>query len=188
MRRILFLARAEVLHVVRDRATLAQVLVRAGRPAARAVECGHVRDPRHADLRRRLRSDRATSRGLINRFAASGHFRIVGRSASLDLRERRACCAASVTLVVVDPARLRGVAGPDRRRAGAARRSTRRRARPRASCSRTPREILDDVFARAERDAAADHGERAVTARCRPPARGGAPASRSACAAGTTRR
>ena len=63
MRRILFLARAEVLHIVRDRATLAQVLVLPVLQLLDPVERRDLRDPQHADLRRRLRSGRAPHGG-----------------------------------------------------------------------------------------------------------------------------
>jgi ABC-2 type transport system permease protein len=76
VRRILFLAYAEVLHVVRDRATLAQVLVV---PVVQllllsnAATLAIVDTPTYvADLDRTV-----TSRALVRRFAASGHFRVV---------------------------------------------------------------------------------------------------------------
>jgi len=84
MRRILFLARAEVLHVVRDRATLGQVLVV---PIVQLLVLANaatfqIRDtPTYVvDLDRSR-----VSRGLVNRFAASGFFRVIGESASADL-------------------------------------------------------------------------------------------------------
>ena len=137
MRRILFLARAEVLHVVRDRATLAQVLVV---PIVQLLCCRTPRRSRSRDTPIYVVDlDRTSaSRGLVTRFAASGHFEVVGQSASLDsanealLRRRRDDGAD-------DPARLRAVARADRRRAGRARRSTPRRDRRPASCSRTRR-------------------------------------------------
>ena len=84
MRRILFLARAEVLHVVRDRATLAQVLIL---PVLQLLVLSNVatfqirNTPTYVvDL------DRSpVSRGLTTRFAASEHFRVIGGSVSLDL-------------------------------------------------------------------------------------------------------
>src|SRR5215510_1700212 len=84
MRRILFLARAEVLHVVRDRATLVQVLVL---PILQLLVLSNAatfqirNTPTYVvDL------DRSTmSRGLLTRFAASGHFLVIDESASLDL-------------------------------------------------------------------------------------------------------
>jgi ABC-2 type transport system permease protein len=83
VRRILFLARAEVLHVVRDRATLAQVLVV---PIVQLLVLSNaatfqIRDTAMyvVDLDRTV-----ASRGLVNRFAASGRFQVEGASASLD--------------------------------------------------------------------------------------------------------
>lgn len=83
MRRILFLAWAEVLHVVRDKATVAQVLAvpiiqllilsNAATFAIRDIPAFVV------DLDRS-----SASRGLINRFAASGYFDIDHVSTSMD--------------------------------------------------------------------------------------------------------
>ena len=72
MRRILFLAQAEVLHIVRDRVLLAQIAGRADRPAADPVERRDVRDSQHADPRSSISIARAASRGLVNHLAASG--------------------------------------------------------------------------------------------------------------------
>ncbi len=101
MRRILFLARAEVLHVVRDRATLAQVLIV---PILQLLVLSNAatfeirNTPTYVvDL------DRTTaSRGLVNRFAASGHFEISGASASIDLAND-ALLRGDVTMVVTIP-------------------------------------------------------------------------------------
>ena len=101
MRRILFLARAEVLHVVRDRATLAQVLVV---PIVQLLVLSNaatfqIRDtPTYVvDL------DRSTaSRRLIERFEASGHFRVAGRSASSDLADE-ALLGGDATLALTIP-------------------------------------------------------------------------------------
>jgi ABC-2 type transport system permease protein len=98
MRRIRFLAWAEVLHVIRDRATLAQVLVL---PLAQLLILSNaatfeIRDvPTYVvDL------DRSTaSRGLVDRFAASGNFDIVGDSTSLD-QANDELLRGRVTLVV----------------------------------------------------------------------------------------
>jgi ABC-2 type transport system permease protein len=101
MRRILFLARAEVLHVVRDRVTLAQVLVL---PVLQLLVLSnavtfHIRDtPAYV-----VDFDRtAVSRGLVTRFAASGHFRIAGQSASLDLGNE-ALLRGDVTVMLTIP-------------------------------------------------------------------------------------
>lgn len=101
MRRILFLARAEVLHVVRDKATLAQVLVV---PVVQLMVLANaatfsIRDtPTYVvDLDRT-----SASRGLVNRFAASGHFLIAGTSASLDLAND-SLVRGDVTMAMVIP-------------------------------------------------------------------------------------
>ena len=101
MRRIAFLARAEVLHIVRDRATLAQVLVV---PIVQLFVLSNaatfeIRDtPTYiVDLDRT-----ASSRELTEHFGASGHFRITGQSASLDLANE-ALLRGDVTLVLTIP-------------------------------------------------------------------------------------
>jgi len=101
VRRILFLARAEVLHVVRDRATLAQALIV---PVLQLLVLSNaatfqVRDtPTYV-----VDFDRSTaSRGLINRFAASGRFEVVGDSASPD-RGDEALLRGDVTMVLTIP-------------------------------------------------------------------------------------
>jgi ABC-2 type transport system permease protein len=101
VRRILFLARAEALHVVRDRATLAQVLIV---PIVQLLILSNaatflIRDtPTYVvDL------DRTTaSRGLVSRFAASGHFKVDAASASFD-RANDALLRGDVTMVVTIP-------------------------------------------------------------------------------------
>jgi ABC-2 type transport system permease protein len=101
MGRILALARAEVLHVVRDHATMAQVFMV---PIIQLLILSNaatfaIRDtPAYVvDLDRT-----STSRGLVNRFAASGHFRIVGQSPSTDLADR-ALLDGGVTMVLTIP-------------------------------------------------------------------------------------
>src|SRR3954465_8012568 len=101
MRRILFLARAEVLHVVRDRATLAQVLVkRVLQPliCANAATFQVTNTPTYiVDL------DRSSlSRGLIARFRASGHFRIDAQSESAALAND-ALLRGDATMVLTIP-------------------------------------------------------------------------------------
>jgi ABC-type multidrug transport system permease subunit len=101
VRRILFLARAEALHVVRDRATLAQVLIV---PVVQLLVLSNAatflirNTPTYVvDL------DRTTaSRALVTRFAASGHFRVDGASASLDLAND-ALLGGDVTMVLTIP-------------------------------------------------------------------------------------
>ena len=101
MRRILFLARAEVLHIVRDRTTMAQILVV---PIVQLLVLVHaatfvIRDTPTSVVD----YDRTSaSRGLVNRLAASGHFRIVERAASLT-EANDALLEGTVTLVVTIP-------------------------------------------------------------------------------------
>ena len=101
MRRILFLARAEVLHIVRDRTTLAQVLVVPIVQLLVLVNAATfvIRDtPTYV-----VDYDRTSaSRGLVNRLAASGHFRILERSASL-AKANDALLEGAATLVVTIP-------------------------------------------------------------------------------------
>jgi ABC-2 type transport system permease protein len=101
MRRVFFLAQAELLHVVRDRATLAQVLVV---PMVQILILAsaatfEIRDTRMwvVDLDRT-----AVSRGLVNRFAASGHFDITGTTPSLD-DANESLLRGGTTLVLVIP-------------------------------------------------------------------------------------
>jgi ABC-2 type transport system permease protein len=81
MRRIWFLAQAEILHVVRDRATLAQVLV------VPIVQMLVLANAATFEIRNTptwiVDLDRTTtSRGLVNRIAASGHFDIISTQPS----------------------------------------------------------------------------------------------------------
>ena len=101
MRRILFLAHAEVLHVIRDRATLAQVLVV---PIIQLLILSNaatfaIRDtPTYVvDLDRT-----SVSRGLVERLTASGHFRVLGASASPDLADE-ALLGGRGTMVMTIP-------------------------------------------------------------------------------------
>ena len=101
MRRILFLAHAEMLHVVRDRATLAQVLVV---PIVQLLILSNAatfqirNTPTYVvDLDRT-----SASRGLVTRFAASGHFRVVDQSASAELANE-ALLRGDVTMVLTIP-------------------------------------------------------------------------------------
>ena len=101
MRRILFLAQAEILHVVRDRATLAQALLV---PIVQMLVLGNAAtfEIRNTptwivDLDRT-----AVSRGLVNRIAASGHFDIIGTTGSPE-RADDSLLAGKTTLVLVIP-------------------------------------------------------------------------------------
>jgi ABC-type multidrug transport system permease subunit len=101
MRRVRFLAWAEVLHVVRDRATLAQVLIL---PIAQLLILSNAATFQIRDIPTYVVDfDRSTaSRGLIDRFVASGNFQITGQSESLD-RANEELLRGRVTLVVTVP-------------------------------------------------------------------------------------
>ncbi len=101
MRRILFLARAEVLHVVRDRATLAQVLIV---PVLQLLVLSNAatflvtNTPTYV-----VDFDRTSvSRGLVTRFRASGHFLVEEQSASPDLANE-ALLRGDATMVLTIP-------------------------------------------------------------------------------------
>jgi ABC-2 type transport system permease protein len=104
VRQILVLAWAEVLHVVRDRATLAQViavpvvqlivLANAATFTIRQTPA-YVVDQDHS----------VASRGLVDRLAASGRFRITGGSGSAELAND-AMLAGATTLVATIPDRF----------------------------------------------------------------------------------
>src|SRR5207344_971650 len=101
MRRILFLARAEVLHVVRDRATLAQVLVM---PILQLLILSNAATFQVTDTPTYVVDfDRSSlSRGLVTRFRASGHFRVEEQSESPELANQ-ALLRGDVTMVVTIP-------------------------------------------------------------------------------------
>src|SRR3954463_16168063 len=101
MRRILFLGRAEGLHVVRDRAPLAQVLVM---PVAQLLVLANAatfqvtNTPTYVvDLDRT-----SLSRGLVTRFRASGHFRVDAQSVSAELANG-ALLRGDATMVLTIP-------------------------------------------------------------------------------------
>jgi len=104
MREILALAWAEVLHVARDRATLAQVIVvpvvqllilsNAATFTIRETPA-YVVDLDHTE----------TSRGLVTRLTASGRFKIAGASNSTDAANE-ALLRDEATMVIVIPADL----------------------------------------------------------------------------------
>lgn len=101
IRHTLVLARAEVLHVVRDRATLVQIIVMPliqllilSNVATFAIKQSpvYVVDADHT----------STSRGVVRRLGASGLFNIVGQSASPDSADD-AMLAGRVTLIMTIP-------------------------------------------------------------------------------------
>jgi ABC-2 type transport system permease protein len=98
VRRILSLAHAEVLHVVRDKATLAQILV------VPIVQLLILSNAATFEIRNTptyvVDADRtAASRGLVTRFAASGHFHVVEESASSALANE-AMLRGDVTMIL----------------------------------------------------------------------------------------
>ena len=134
LRRALVLARAEVLHVVRDRATLVQIVVL---PLIQLLILSNVTTfaiRQLAGVRRRLRP-KSVSRGLVSRSSASGLFDIVGQSA-LRMPADDAMLRGRATFVVTIP---RDFEDRSARGNGADHLDVnRRRARPRGLCSRTP--------------------------------------------------
>jgi ABC-2 type transport system permease protein len=101
MRRALILAWAEVLHVVRDRATLAQVLLI---PFIQLLVLANAAtfEIRDTPLYVVDQDHTSASRGLITRFAASGDFGIVGASPSPELATER-LLSGDVTMVLTIP-------------------------------------------------------------------------------------
>src|SRR5688500_12591782 len=102
MRRILFLAHAEVLHIVRDRVLLAQTLVV---PIVQLLVLANAAtfEIRNTPIQIVDLDRSAISRGVVNRLAASGHFDIVETTPSLD-RVRQRMLEGSVTMAVIIPA------------------------------------------------------------------------------------
>jgi ABC-2 type transport system permease protein len=101
MRRIWFLAQAEVLHVIRDRATLAQVLV------VPIVQMLVLANAATFDIRQTptwiVDLDRTSvSRALVSRIAASGHFDVVGTQPSSAAADA-SMLAGKTTLVLTIP-------------------------------------------------------------------------------------
>jgi ABC-2 type transport system permease protein len=102
MRRTLVLAWAEVLHVVRDRATLAQVLLI---PFIQLLVLANAATFRITDTATYVVDQDRTSasRGLVTRLGGSGHFRIVGASPSPALANEQ-LLAGDVTMLLTIPA------------------------------------------------------------------------------------
>ena len=100
MRRILYLAQAEVLHIVRDHILLAQVLVV---PVVQLLILSNAatfeirNTPIHIiDLGRS-----STSHGLVNRLAANRHFQIVDTTPSVDRADERLVDGTATMAVVI---------------------------------------------------------------------------------------
>jgi ABC-2 type transport system permease protein len=81
VRRVLFLARAEVLHVVRDRATVVQIVLL---PIIQLVILSNAAtfQIRNTPMYVVDYDRTSTSRGLVSHFVGSGHFRLIGQSQS----------------------------------------------------------------------------------------------------------
>ncbi len=101
MRSIFFLAQAEVLHILRDRVLLGQVLIV---PVIQLLILSNAAtfEIRNTPIYTVDLDRTSASRGLINHLAASGHFQIAGTAPSLD-RANEALLAGTVTMVVVIP-------------------------------------------------------------------------------------
>ncbi len=101
LRRILFLARTEVLHVTRDRATLLQILIM---PIIQLLILARVATfAIHDTPAYVVDYDRtSTSRGLVTRMAASRYFTIIGQSASADSGDE-ALLRGNATMVLTIP-------------------------------------------------------------------------------------
>lgn len=101
MRRIFFLAQAEVLHIVRDRILLAQTLI------VPMVQLLILANAATFEIRNTpiqiVDFDRSSaSRGVVNRLAGNGHFHIVDTTPSLDRVEER-LLGGTITMAVVIP-------------------------------------------------------------------------------------
>jgi ABC-2 type transport system permease protein len=101
MRRIFVLAWTEVLHVVRDRATLAQVLLI---PFVQLLILANAAtfEIRDTPLYVVDQDHTSASRGLITRFAASGNFGIIGSSPSPELANEQ-LLSGKATMVLTIP-------------------------------------------------------------------------------------
>jgi ABC-2 type transport system permease protein len=101
VRRILFLAQAEVLHIVRDRVLLAQVLIV---PVVQLLILANAAtfQIRNTPIYVADFDRTSTSRGVVNHLAASGHFQIVGSLPSLEAADE-ALLSGDVTMVVAIP-------------------------------------------------------------------------------------
>ena len=101
MRRILFLAQAEVLHIVRDRILLAQTLLV---PMVQLIVLSNAAtfEIRNTPIQIVDFDRTPASRGVVNHLAANGHFQIVDTAPSLDRVEER-LLEGSITMAVVLP-------------------------------------------------------------------------------------
>lgn len=109
VRRVLALARAEVLHVVRDRVTLGQVLVV---PIVQLLVLVHAATFVLRDTPTWVvdQDGSRVSRGLVARLAASGHFEVVGVSASPADGEERLLSGEAALVLGLPPGLARSLA------------------------------------------------------------------------------
>lgn len=100
MRRIFFLARAEVLHIVRDRTTMMQILVL---PVVQLLILVNAATfiIRNTPMAVVDHDRTSTSRGLINRFAASGNFDVERAASEAAANDK--LLDGKVTMVLVIP-------------------------------------------------------------------------------------
>lgn len=101
MRRIFILASAEVLHIVRDRTTMAQILIL---PVLQLLVLANAATFVIRDTPAYVvdHDNTSTSRGLIRRFTATGHFRVTGASASMKMANEE-LLRGTVTMVLTIP-------------------------------------------------------------------------------------
>lgn len=101
MRRILFLAHAEVLHIARDRILLAQTLIV---PMVQLLILANAAtfEIRNTPIHIVDHDRSAASRRVVSRLGASGHFDIVDTTPSLDRVDER-MLDGSITMAVVIP-------------------------------------------------------------------------------------
>jgi ABC-2 type transport system permease protein len=101
MRQILFLAQAEVLHIVRDRILLAQTLIV---PMVQLLVLSNAAtfEIRNTPIQI-VDFDRSpASRGVVSHLAANGHFDVIDTTPSLDRVEQR-LLDGSITMAVIIP-------------------------------------------------------------------------------------
>src|SRR5579864_5611774 len=101
MRRMLFLAQAEVLHITRDRILLAQTLI------VPMIQLLILSSAATFEIRNTpidiVDFDRSpASRGLVNHIAANGHFDVIGTTPSLD-RADEDMLRGDITMMLVIP-------------------------------------------------------------------------------------
>src|SRR5580765_3401127 len=101
MRQILFLAQAEVLHIVRDRVLMAQTLIV---PMIQLLVLANAAtfEIRNTPIQIVDFDRSSTSRGVVNHLAANGHFDIVDTTPSLDRADQR-LLDGSITMAVIVP-------------------------------------------------------------------------------------